>query len=431
MGGEDDRASGTTRVLNAWDRSLLDRHLDFYRALHLGERRPETAAQAHFIKVCLGDVPARTQHEIAYVRYLAVQKSKNPMNQPLARPEAATPVEHDGEGTEDTDPPAPDVVPTPEAEAAVDDIEDALIAERLGRAARATLERLRGAYRSGRARAGSASTDADVWLNAIVADRDFAASIERWMGDNWNTLSNPYTRAIDGNFADGLKAGSDYVSPLWHRLVDGHSPFAAFERAKAALPDDTMLDEIWGTATALFSDFTSTAGLPVVELNQGQVETLRAIGDRIALSEGWIVDALSWNLNEMVSTTVPVLSLVLAWREDDRNRFEELMGGLAVAGLVSGNPLLLLIETVLFARAFTLRRKGVVIGDVVGNVARGSMISAVFLSASAVVSGPVWVGILVGIIAVIALRKAGREVSELDWRSTLNRLMMRWQPAEG
>ena len=56
--------------LNAWDRALLEKHLRFYQQLHSGERVPNTEAQIHFVQVCSGRLRPRTQHEIAYTRFL-------------------------------------------------------------------------------------------------------------------------------------------------------------------------------------------------------------------------------------------------------------------------------------------------------------------------------------------------------------------------
>ena len=52
------------------EQALLAKHLDFYRALASGRRKPTTAAQEHFVEVTVGHAAAETSHEFAYVKYL-------------------------------------------------------------------------------------------------------------------------------------------------------------------------------------------------------------------------------------------------------------------------------------------------------------------------------------------------------------------------
>lgn len=65
------RSTRSGGQLTKWDQALLLRHREFYEALDHGLRQPATAAQHHFVTVCRGTAKARTQHEIAYQRYVA------------------------------------------------------------------------------------------------------------------------------------------------------------------------------------------------------------------------------------------------------------------------------------------------------------------------------------------------------------------------
>ncbi len=49
--------------------ALIDRHLKFYQTLNDGSRKPDTAAQVHFVKVCRGALLPETDHERAYMAY--------------------------------------------------------------------------------------------------------------------------------------------------------------------------------------------------------------------------------------------------------------------------------------------------------------------------------------------------------------------------
>jgi uncharacterized protein YifE (UPF0438 family) len=61
------------------EKVLLYKYFEFYRALETGKRKPNTAAQRHFVAVCQGRASAETVHEKAYAKYMrlrAMQRRK-------------------------------------------------------------------------------------------------------------------------------------------------------------------------------------------------------------------------------------------------------------------------------------------------------------------------------------------------------------------
>ena len=64
---------GNAYELTAEEKTLLDRHMDFYRSLETGLREPATAGQEHFVKVVRGLAVAETIHELAYVKHMSLR----------------------------------------------------------------------------------------------------------------------------------------------------------------------------------------------------------------------------------------------------------------------------------------------------------------------------------------------------------------------
>lgn len=58
-----------TWSLTPEEAALIERYLDFYRALDRGDRRAESPAQYHFVEVCRCRAKAETVHEVAYFKY--------------------------------------------------------------------------------------------------------------------------------------------------------------------------------------------------------------------------------------------------------------------------------------------------------------------------------------------------------------------------
>ena len=55
---------------------LIKKHLKFYKSLESGERSPTTTEQKHFVDVCLGYVQPKTEHEIAYSKFIGIYSPK-------------------------------------------------------------------------------------------------------------------------------------------------------------------------------------------------------------------------------------------------------------------------------------------------------------------------------------------------------------------
>ena len=67
-------------ALSAEEQELLEVHMDFYRALETGQRRPTTPAQEHFVRVTQGRAVAETTHERAYVKHMRLRAEQREAN---------------------------------------------------------------------------------------------------------------------------------------------------------------------------------------------------------------------------------------------------------------------------------------------------------------------------------------------------------------
>ena len=187
-------------TLTDWDGQLLQRYLPFYEALAQGLRQPINSRQAHFVACAIGAASATTQHELAFQRHRQRLIGHRATRQP--------------QRSQST------IVPSLSVESAVDLADDALLRVR-GPTTASVLRRVRGLYTTGRATATRASSDAALWVSTALADAGLSRQLESWTSVQFGELSNIYTRALDGDFAKGLRAGVDNVNPLLHRLLEG------------------------------------------------------------------------------------------------------------------------------------------------------------------------------------------------------------------
>ena len=248
-----------------------------------------------------------------------------------------------------------------------------------------------------------------MWVNTLIAQDLLTKDIERWMGISWNTLSDVYSRAMDGDFASGLHSGADYIAPSLHRLLGGHTPADAWRAINDALPDLTLGENFIGMIRALASDMSSPIGLPIVTLTRDTVRALQESVASIGIPKSWLNDALHFNALEMAASAVPVLALLFDWGED-RERFARHAGSLAVGAAIGGNPIGVLVSLVILARSYSAAKK--LDGRIAWAkaVTHGGAISGVVLASSALIAGPAWVGLTVGIVLAMLLAQHGRRI---------------------
>ena len=251
--------------------------------------------------------------------------------------------------------------------------------------------------------------DAAAWATILLADRDLIIGVERWFSDTFNTVSDAYTKAMDGRFADGLQAGADYVSPSLHRIFEGHSLSAGWEAVRSAFPDDSAAEEFTAYVRSMASDMASVIGLPVSTMTRDGYEAIRDAFAGFGVPEAWLIDALHFNAVEAIAASIPALAGLLNWNKAETEQFSRLVGSSGVAAAAAGNPLMALVFVVMLARSFTKARRTGSYTSWAKALANGGVMSALVLICSSIVAGPVWVGLVVGIlVATIANAKGDR-----------------------
>ncbi len=408
-------SSGVVR-LTAWDRSLIERYLLFYEDLHHGRRQPTTEAQRHFVRFCRAETRPRTQHEIAYHRYLTqCTTSRTSPERPAAELAIAA------------SPPSPapgkprefdkgNVISSQDQRIQIiDQIEEVQIQTPRRSLASNILEELKDQYRSRRKWISGLTADAAMWVNTLIAQDFLTKDIERWMGSQWNTLTDVYTRAMDGDFAAGLKGGVGYIDPEIHRLLEGHTLPSAWRAISDALPDRSHAENFVGMVKALASDLTSMVGLPILTLSKESAQAFGETAASIGIPRLWLNDALHYNALELFGSAIPVLALLLDWNTDDKERFARLAGSLGVTAVAGGSPIGALVCLVVLARSYTDARGSQSRLDWIEAIAHGGILSCIVLVSSAAIAGPAWIGLATGVVLAMVLSDHGRvvPVSEL------------------
>jgi hypothetical protein len=408
--------------MNEWDQALIKRYLHFYEALHNGDRVPETIAQKHFLAVCQGRAEPQTQHEIAYLRFISSGKEGEESREISfleGFSNGALRILSQAESNR---------TPTEEEIEAVEFVDDILLETQPGSVGAKVLKGVKSIYYRGTVATNAIGGDAVLFLSTALSSPDLAQNLSRWAGEEFNTLSNAVTKAMDGDFAQGLASGVDYVAPELHRLFGGHTIPEALSAAAYALPDASSAEVYWEAVKALASDMASSSGLPIVTFTREGFDRAVEVAESIGISQSFLADAVTYNAAEVLGAAVPGIALLFGWNSRDRKRFVESLGALGISALVAANPILLVV--IVLAAALDFHRHGRPDADQLKELAtafiRGGALSGIVMGTSVAIGGPLWVGLVVGIVLAILARKHAQEI---DFQEIAKRIAKQLQNA--
>jgi hypothetical protein len=379
------------------ERVLLARYLLSYRRLAAGRLPANTAARRRFVAVAKGRLPPVAIHEVAFVKWLMAEglRPYAPVGFAPVTVEAVT-------LTAPRTAPGGPAVATP------------ALSERLRSGARNFAETAHARGRDGWSRAAD-------WFNATLAT-DLAPKLDAWLRDSFAAgKATIYDKAMDA---------VHIVEPSgpFHRLWDGgHSLTDAWKAVRDASPDDTFAQEVSGYLSAIWKDVITPMGLPVATIDRTWFESSAAALGDFGITKKELADALSYTGTEVAGAALGLVALLLNWNKAETEKAAALAGSLGISTLFAANPVLGLVTLACFARAFqTARSTGARSALAVG-VVKGGAGSAVLIAASAIVGGPVWVGILAGILASIliqnAIAKGADHLAAVDWAALWDRIV--------
>jgi len=391
-------------MLSDWDKKLLARHKSRYEQLVNGLAIPDSEKEKHFVNTFKNNLKPITQHEIAYSNYLKFS-SKNLTETPTRSIERLLPNY---------------------AEDIVNEIDEQIVISNENNDKE--LEELTTNYREEiklkKQIKDEYTTNAALWFNYLT-ESSLSKSLEQLSASSFNTLSNAYTKALDGSFVDGLKSGADYVSPTLHRLIEkGHTLPEAFKKGREALDNDTNIQEIYGTLSALLSDMSSVVGLPLFNVSKSSIESVKGILKEFGVDEKRLADFLSYNSIEVISSIIPAVAILFAWNKSDTKKFSELIGSLGLTTAYAGNPIGLVITIVGLAKSFHKAKEDNV--STVGwikSLAVGGIKSTVILASMSVLGPTVWLSMVSAIVITYVLMANGIKI---NWKrvtqATISRL---------
>lgn len=243
-----------------------------------------------------------------------------------------------------------------------------------------------------------------VWLQSVSAS-ELADSIARHLAQKININSDLYDKLIDWNYVTNHVGSS-----TTHHLTDGaHTIWGAFQKASEAFPDDSVFTEMIQAMEHLGRDLFSVSGInPFVQMTPEQLAAFKEVlANKLHISKSWVNDLLLVNGIELLIAGISSIYLIFRWKQADRDEFLDYAGSMGAASIYAANPLLGLIFLIALARNFHLNKYHKPIRKLIFNKSfyKGAASTTVFFSVSALVGGPVSIGIILAIISTLYTRK--------------------------
>lgn len=215
-----------------------------------------------------------------------------------------------------------------------------------------------------------------------------------------------YDKAIDSVYLLTHTGGSKL-----HHLIDGqHDIFGAFEAAAKALPNDTLWQEVMGTAHHLGKDLFSVSGLPVVSLEPSQYQSMSTwLHEHLHISRDWLGDFMQINGLELFGGVLAVAAVVVGCRQGDVHQLSELAAASGLAGMLSANPIGLCAAAVALVMAWKQcgtapeLSKGLLVGAASAGAALASGSAATAILGTGLL--PALGGILLSVVAGMYVRR--------------------------
>lgn len=186
----------------------------------------------------------------------------------------------------------------------------------------------------------------------------------------------------------------------------------------ANLDGEGILARISSTVVALARDGTTSKGLALFNWDDESIDKVsNYLNSEIGIPVNWLPDLKVIDVAEFLSSTIAVVVLTFRWNEADAKEFASLGAGLATTGIVSANPIVLVLAVVILARAFHLSRQSSEYGSVVDGMAQGTFESGATIAAVALVGAGAAVpglGLLVSVITGVLAAQVSSRVSIVE-----------------
>lgn len=230
------------------------------------------------------------------------------------------------------------------------------IAQKLKKSASTAKETVSGKVKKATTTAKDSSAKIQEAIQRVIPEAVTFLSNEellKWSESITKGATTIYDKALDSNYLATRIGGGN------HRMFDGgHDLLSALKAAQEASDNDSLQEEVIGYVSAIWKDVTTTKGLPFVTWSKDDYDVCAQwVKDNVpGASKEWFYDLCSFDVFEVLSASLGVVSVVFSLTEEDNKRLAEILGNLGVVGITSANLFLGLIVVFVTAYAYFYKK---------------------------------------------------------------------------
>lgn len=189
-----------------------------------------------------------------------------------------------------------------------------------------------------------------------------------------------------------------------HRLIDGgHTLAGSYSNISKMCNVQfcTSYEKYSGWMNGLWKDMTTPKGLPFVNMEKATYNQMAdwASKNIPGVDKKYVYDALSYDVMELVVSTVAIVAIMYALNQQDFEMLSELLGSIGITSIATANPIMAIIMIV--TTAYLIKT-----GDIeYGVMAKGAGITTLGFAIVNVVAMPVLVEMIVMLVILGALNK--------------------------
>jgi hypothetical protein len=237
------------------------------------------------------------------------------------------------------------------------------------------------------------------YLSLGISTPGFEKEISHFLAHKFNHNTDLYDKVIDAVYNRTHIGGPS----LHHNLDGSHTLEGAMKALGDAFPDDSSANLGYNAVRHLFNDLTTPSGINPFLRPETFLWQKGILVDGLGISKSLANDLLNINGAEIIGASVAALSILMGLDNNLTNRLAENVSRLGTIGFISGNPALLLIAVVCLAIALYKLWQGESVAGVLKGAVRGGLSVATFLAVAQIVGGPIFITLIAGIVACLAV----------------------------
>jgi len=242
------------------------------------------------------------------------------------------------------------------------------------------------------------SIDASNYLAFALSTNDLESKLSHYLSNKFNVSNNLWDKVIDRKYLETHVGGAT----LHHNLDGQHTFDGALQALREAFPDDNDFELVLKMMDHFARDLTTPSGINPF-LNPDQFNATKDyLHTNFHIPNSHINDLLNQNASEIIALTIASMALLFEFNELEIDKLGQFATRFSLSGFVAGNPLMLVLTTVIVARICFCLWSGENIIQLLEGASKGVVTAGTFFLVATHFHPPILLGLALATLFSIA-----------------------------